>query len=126
MKNRNQIDEVKALANLAGDRKLLTELAQILSEDLPPLMRRLSFAMDQEDRILTRLLIHKIKNLAAAFFATEIGVLANQIELDCAQGDYDLLKKDVRQLSKMLEYLLSEVYDRSWSDLKGVSLCQIK
>lgn len=119
MKNRNQIDEAKAIANLAGDRKLLIELAQILSEDLPPLMQRLRSAMDQENRVLTRSLIHKLRNLAATFFATEIGVLANQIELDCARGDYDLLMKNVRRLSEMLQNLLAEVYDRGWSDHLG-------
>ncbi len=118
MKNQNQFDEVSALANLAGDRKLLIELAQILYEDLPSLLRRLKIAVDQPDRVLTRSLIHKSKNLAATFFAEEIVVLANQIELDCAQGDDGSLKKNVRQLAKMLNNLRSEVCERGWLDGK--------
>ena len=123
MKNRNQIDEVDALANLAGDRKLLMELGQILCEDLPPLLCRLRIAMGQQDPVLTRSLIHKIKNLAATFFAREIVLLANPIELDCTQGDCDYvsLEKKVRRLTKMLNSLISEICDRGWSNANGDS-----
>lgn len=126
---RNQIDEVSALANLSGNRQLLIELAQIFCEDLPSLLCRLRTALEQHDLVLIRSVVHSLKHLAATFFANEIVLLANELELAATAGGFDTtdwcgfetLVKNIPQLEKLLIDLHSEICSKGWWD--GEKIC---
>lgn len=117
----DQIDEVSALANLSGNRQLLIELAQIFCEDLPSLLCRLRTALEQHDLVLIRSVVPSLKNLAATFFANEIVLLANKLELAATAGGFDTLVKNIPQLENLLIDLHSEICSKGWWD--GEKIC---
>lgn len=83
------LDREGALKRLAGDETLFADLAQVFCEDGPPLLQRLTSAIEQGDREGILRSAHALRGLASNFGAEALMHPLRLIEESVRLGDLD-------------------------------------
>jgi DNA-binding response OmpR family regulator len=104
---REAYDFSMALENVNGDRKLLSELVEVLLEDTPRSMARLSNAVSQSDYSAMRLESHSLKSAVAIFGAVDATNAAAHLEAIDDDVDRNTLDRLHENLKIRIEELIA-------------------
>jgi len=85
--DRPTLDFEAAKQRLAGNERLLKELAQFFVEDVPGLLHRLREAVQQGDDSCAAQAAHSLKDFAATFDAMPTVGLASEVESAARRGE---------------------------------------
>lgn len=82
-----RLDTAPALANLAGDRELYAQVAEVFFEDMPSQLAALEGAMTGRDFPTAQRAAHTIKGMAATIGAERLRLIAYGLEQACKACD---------------------------------------
>lgn len=82
-----RLDTAPALANLAGDRELYAQVAEVFFEDMPSQLAGLEGAVTGRDFPTAQRAAHTIKGMAATIGAERLRLIAYGLEQACKAGD---------------------------------------
>jgi HPt (histidine-containing phosphotransfer) domain-containing protein len=108
----SQICWKKALKNTANDEELLHELLLTFQDDVPQLLRKLTSAVEADDRRKVRSVSHSIKGSLGFLETTEAQAYFQNLE-DCAEeADRETLVQKFAESRVRLDQVLEEIATR--------------
>ena len=108
---RGLFDLPSAMRRVGDDRQLVADLAVIYLEDLPEIRGQIASALDDRNGSVLSRHIHSLKGLAANFGASRLVALAQRLEAEARDGEFDQVRTMLSQLHALADELSDELRD---------------
>ncbi len=105
-----------ALRAMGGDRQLLEQLAQTVSEDSPRIALEFRESLLRQDFASARIAVHSLKGLMASFYEPRSVETFAKYERLCAEENWDALQGAADYVTQCIASLLNEMREQGLID----------